>query len=174
MLTAARLYRRRRPESRFLIPVAPSVAPEFIEKFIPAAFRRSVTIRKEPLSRALEDVAFALVTSGTATLETALAEVPMVVIYKVNHFSYQLGKRLISVPFISLVNLIAGARVVPELIQNEALPEKICATLRSGFDNPDNYARTLAGLRQLRKKLGRSGAPRRAATAILKVLQEEE
>ncbi len=174
MLTAARLYHHRRPESRFLIPVAPSVAPEFIEEFIPVTFRRFVTLRKEPLSRALEDVAFALVTSGTATLETALAEVPMVVLYKVNPFSYQLGKRLISVPFISLVNLISGYQVVPELIQDEALPEKVSAALRSGFDNSENYARTLNGLRQLREKLGRPGAPRRAATAILEVLQENE
>ncbi|NPA25670.1 MAG: lipid-A-disaccharide synthase, partial [Deltaproteobacteria bacterium] len=154
MLTTARLYQRRRPESRFLIPVAPSVAPAFIEEFIPDSFRGFVTVRKQPLSRALEDVVFALVTSGTATLETALAEVPMVVLYKVNPFSYELGKRLISVPFISLVNLIAGCQVVPELIQNEALPEKVSAALRSGLDDADNYARTLEGLRRLKKKLG--------------------
>jgi lipid-A-disaccharide synthase len=67
----------------------------------------------------------AVVTSGTATLETALFRVPQVVVYKANALSYWVGKRLIKVPFISLVNLIAGKQVVKELIQSDASPDAV-------------------------------------------------
>ena len=113
-----------------------------------------------------------LTSSGTATLETGIIGRPMVVIYKVNQLSYQLGKRLISVPHISLVNLIAEKEIIPELIQDNALPEKITAKMRSLFDNPENYLKTCCELKTLKKKLGKAGAPQRAADAIIAVLRE--
>ena len=172
MLTAARLYTREKPNTRFLIPVAPSIDLEFIKEMIPARLTDKIILLRQPLSQALQKVSFALVTSGTATLETALAEVPMVVIYKVNKLSYQLGKRLISVPHISLVNLIAEKEIVPELIQDDAVPEKIAAKMRSLFDNPENYLKICCKLKTLKEKLGQAGAPQRAADAIIAVLKE--
>ncbi|MCD6533499.1 MAG: lipid-A-disaccharide synthase [Deltaproteobacteria bacterium] len=172
MLTAVQLYSREKPNTRFLIPVAPSIDIEFIKEMIPTCLTDKITLLRQPLSQALQKVSFALVTSGTATLETALAEVPMVVIYKVNQLSYQLGKRLISVPYISLVNLIAEKEIVPELIQDNALPEKIAAKIRSLFDNPENYHKICCELKTLKKKLGKAGAPQRAADAIIAVLKE--
>ena len=174
MLTAARLYAREKPNTRFVIPVAPSIKTEFIQEMLPANLADHVTLLRQPLSKALEKVSFALVTSGTATLETALAEVPMVVIYKVNQLSYQLGKKLISVPHISLVNLIAKKEIVPELIQHEALPEKVTAQMRTLLDNPENYLKVCHELKALKEKLGEAGAPERAAKAIESVLRENE
>ncbi len=174
MLTAACLYTREKPDTRFIIPVAPSIKTGFIQEMLPANLADHVTLLRQPLSKALKKVSFALVTSGTATLETALAEVPMVVIYKVNQLSYQLGKRLISVPHISLVNLIAEKEIVPELIQHEALPEKITAQMRALLDNPENYLRVCHELKTLKGKLGKAGAPERAAKAIEKVLRKNE
>ena len=174
MLTAARLYAREKPNTRFVIPVAPSIKTEFIQEMLPANLADHITLLRQPLSKALEKVSFALVTSGTATLETALAEVPMVVIYKVNQLSYQLGKKLISVPHISLVNLIAEKEIVPELIQHEALPEKVTAQMRTLLDNPENYLRVCHELKALKEKLGEAGAPERAAKAIENVLRENE
>ncbi len=172
MLTAARLYLRRHPGCRFIIPAAPSVDPEFISGFIPAGLDRKVEIVQEPLVRTLEKVSAALVASGTATLETALAEVPMIVIYKVNQLSYELGRRLISVPFISLVNLIAGKEIVPELIQHEARPEVVSAAMRRSFDDPRVRAATIRELRRIKSRLGRPGGAGRAVDAILKTLSE--
>ncbi len=174
MLTAARLYAREKPNTRFVIPVAPSIKTEFIQEMLPANLADHITLLRQPLSKALEKVSFALVTSGTATLETALAEVPMVVIYKVNQLSYQLGKKLISVPHISLVNLIAKKEIVPELIQHEALPEKVTAQMRTLLDNPENYLKVCHELKALKEKLGEAGAPERAAKAIEIVLRENE
>ena len=172
MLTAAQLYAREKPKTRFLIPLAPSISHELIQELLPANLANRITLVRQPLSKALQKVSFALVTSGTATLETALAEVPMVVIYKVNQLSYQLGKRLISVPHISLVNLIAEREIVPELIQDEALPEKITAKIRSMLDNPKNYLNICRKLKGVKKKLGKAGAPERASEAIISILKE--
>ncbi len=171
MLTAARLYRRDHPDCRFIIPAAPSVEPEFIAGFIPARLRERVEIVREPLVETLAKVSAALVTSGTATLETALAGVPMIVIYKVNRLSYEIGRRLISVPFISLVNLIAGREIVPELIQQEARPEIISAAMRRSFDNPETRAQTIRELNRIKTRLGQPGGADRAAAAILEVVQ---
>ena len=174
MITAARLYLREQPESRFLIPIAPSVKFADIEKLIPANFREYVTLLRQPLATLLDDVSFALVTSGTATLETALAEIPMVVIYKVNQLSYMIGKRLIKVPFISLVNLIAGKEIVPELIQAEARPEKIVRQMRDIRDDKIRYNNTVDNLRELKSRLGKPGAAQRAALAIIDELRNHE
>ena len=172
MLTAAQLYAREKPKTRFLIPLAPSISRKFIQEMLPTNLTDRITLIRQPLSKALQKVSFALVASGTATLETALAEVPMVVIYKVNQLSYQLGKRLISVPHISLVNLIAEKEIVPELIQHEALPEKITAQMRTMLDNPKNYLNIRRRLKAVKEKLGKAGAPERAAEAIISVLRE--
>ncbi len=174
MITAARLYLREQPKVRFVIPVAPSVAFADIEKLIPANFSKYVTLSRQPLATLLDDVSFALVTSGTATLETALAEIPMVVIYKVNRLSYMVGKQVIKVPFISLVNLIAGKEIVPELIQSEARPERIVKHMRTLRDHKSYYDRTVQDLQKLKLRLGKPGAAQRAAAAIIDELKQHE
>lgn len=174
MITAARLYAREQPKVHFIIPIAPSIAFGDIEKFIPANFRKHVTLVRQSLATLLDDVSFALVTSGTATLETALAEIPMVVIYKVNQLSYEIGKRVIKVPFVSLVNLIAGKEIVPELIQAEANPEKIVRQMRAICNDRCRYSKTVQELRELKSRMGKPGAPQRAAAAVIDELRKHE
>ncbi|MBN2704830.1 MAG: lipid-A-disaccharide synthase [Deltaproteobacteria bacterium] len=177
MIYAARLYLREKPGTHFRIPVAPSIDINDIEKMIPAAFRKHVSMQKISLTETLSKVSFALVASGTATLETALAGIPMVVIYRVNELSYQIGRRLISVPFISLVNLIAGREIVPELIQREARPETIARQMRQTLDHRNNYRQTchaLASVREKLERIGTSASPsENAAQALCKILREE-
>ena len=172
MLTVAQLYRRRRPETRFIIPAAPSVASTFISSMIPQTLAEHITLGHGGLPQALEKVAFALVASGTATLECALAQVPMIVLYRVNPLSYEIGRRLISVPCISLVNLIAEQKIVPELIQHEARPELVSAALRLNYENHTNYIATRTALKALKTKLGKPGGAGRAAAAILEVWKQ--
>ncbi len=116
----------------------------------------------------------ALVTSGTATLETALFNVPQVVCYETSTLSYQIGKRLISVPFISLVNLIANKEVVKELIQdqlNEANLKQELAAITSNKPNRELLLNDYARLHQL---MGEAGASERAANLMVKYLSNSE
>ena len=172
MLTAARLYSRKRPDARFLIPIAPSIPSAAIESLIPTNFRNRVILLRQPLATILQDVSFALVTSGTATLETALAEIPMVVIYKVNQLSYEVGKRVVKVAFFSLVNLIAGKEIVPELLQSETVPEIVVSHMRTILDDKQKYTQTVNELKKLKSQLGKPGAPQRAAAAIIDELRK--
>jgi len=110
---------------------------------------------------AVSDVA--IVASGTATLETALRETPMVVVYKVSALSYAIGRRFISVDHISLVNLIAGRTVVPELIQDDASPERIAAEVRELIVQRAKAREMKSALAEIRGSLGTPGASARTA-----------
>ena len=114
----------------------------------------------------LKQARYALVTSGTATLETALFNVPEVVCYRGGAISYMIGKRLVRVDYISLVNLILGRKVVNELIQHDFTAEKLEAALRE-LQEPDTRNQVMAGYRELREVLGSTGASRRTARLIL-------
>jgi lipid-A-disaccharide synthase len=110
----------------------------------------------------------ALVTSGTATLETALFGVPQVVCYRGGALNYWLARRLVAdrIKYISLVNLVMDAEVVPELIQDELTPERLGMELDKIL-NGDQRGEQRRQLLRLRQKLGSGGAARRAATAIV-------
>ena len=110
----------------------------------------------------------ALVTSGTATLETALFGVPEVVCYKSSNISYQIGKRVIKVKYISLVNLIMDKPIVKELIQDQLTPENLVVELNDLLNNPARIAHLQEDYRQLRQKLGEGGrASANAAKSIV-------
>ena len=113
----------------------------------------------------------ALVTSGTATLETALFNTPEVVCYTGNPLSYQIAKRLIKVKYISLVNLILDRPLVKELIQKELSKENLIKTLGEITKGGDDRARILNGYQELRRKLGNVGASERTAFHMYKYLQ---
>ena len=108
----------------------------------------------------------AVVTSGTATLETALFEVPEVVCYKGSPMSYRIGKWLVRVPYISLVNLIMNRQVVPELIQDELTEDSLASELGKILVNESYRQEMMAGFRELKEKLGGTGASKRAAAII--------
>lgn len=113
----------------------------------------------------------ALVTSGTATLETALLNIPQVVCYKTTGISYAIAKRLISVPFISLVNLIATREVVKELIQNDLTTALVAAELRAILPGGQRRDDQLAGYAEVQKKMGAPGASERAGRLVVEILR---
>ncbi len=121
----------------------------------------------------LSEARVALVTSGTATLETALFGVPQVVCYATSAVTYWVVRLLIQVKFISLVNIIVGRKVVPELIQREFNAPNLLDELRAILpaDAPARQAQ-LAGYAELQQKIGASGAPDRAAELLLQELPE--
>lgn len=109
--------------------------------------------------------------SGTATLEGLLTGTPMVVVYRVNRLTYALARRLVRVPHIAMANLVAGERVVPELVQHEATPDRIATEVRRLLSNPEERRRIRVRLESARARLGAPGAAGRAAEAVLEVLE---
>ncbi len=112
----------------------------------------------------------ALVTSGTATLETALIGVPEVVCYKGNRISFEIARRIVDVKYISLVNLVMDRGVVTELIQQELNEKNLRLELDRIINDENNRARILKDYGELRRRLGETGASKRAADIILSEL----
>ena len=111
-----------------------------------------------------------IVASGTATLETALLERPMVIVYRVASLTYALARRLVSVPFIGMPNLVAGREIVPELIQDDVTSDRVAAAITRFLDDPAYAATTRAALGDLRHALGDGGAAARAAAIVAEML----
>ncbi len=126
-----------RKDYQFCMPLAPNTDETKYGRFLEALRQEGVVINKGESVRTVASSDMAVVASGTATLQTALLEVPMVVIYKLSALSYHLGKRILDVKHISLVNILSGTEVVKELIQDRANPREIIEELkRIAFDTP--------------------------------------
>ena len=151
------------PEYQFVVAGAPSLDRTFYLQLL----KGSNAVLLSGKTYALLSVAHAaLVTSGTATLETALFEVPQVVCYKGSWLSYQIARRIITLDYISLVNLIMNKEVVPELIQSNFNRSRLSAELRKIISGPVRESQ-LDAYRELKTRLGGPGASRKAARLIL-------
>ena len=124
MLKSAEMIARRYHNARFILPLAPTLEAAFVKTYIDHS-KVAVEVIEGGIYHALRRCHAAMVTSGTATLETAITAIPMVVVYKGSPVSYWIAKQLVDVPFISLVNLVAGQEVVKELIQNDVTVERL-------------------------------------------------
>ncbi len=111
----------------------------------------------------------ALVASGTITVQAALHECPMVVVYRLSPLTYHLGRRFVRVDTFAMANLVAGKRVVPELIQDDFTPERVAAEALRLLLDPERRAGMRRELAEVRKRLGATGASARAARAVLQV-----
>lgn len=151
------------PDYQFVIGGAPSLGADFYSPFLKDPKVHFVSNQTYPL---LRNAYAALVTSGTATLETALLKVPQVVCYKGNWISYQIARRIITLDYISLVNLIMGREVVRELIQGELTTRNLKAELEKILEGPKRKAQFEAYY-ELEKKLGGAGASDKTAALII-------
>ncbi|MGW9684091.1 lipid-A-disaccharide synthase [Flagellimonas sp. 2504JD1-5] len=151
------------PEYQFVIAGAPSLPDDFYETFLKEDKVGYVSNQTYSL---LKHSHAALVTSGTATLETALFEIPQVVCYKGNWISYQIAKRIITLDYISLVNLIMDKEVVKELIQNELTTKNLREEL-SKITAGQKREQILSDYKSLKEKLGGKGASQLAAQLII-------
>ncbi|MCA6364219.1 MAG: lipid-A-disaccharide synthase [Bacteroidetes bacterium] len=154
------------PEYRFVVAGAPSQPEAFYRSMMQGTQAELIHNRTYDL---LSQAHAALVTSGTATLETALFKVPQVVCYKAGAISYQIARRLVNVKYISLVNLVMDREVVRELIQHEMTAENMAAELRRIVAGGDKRAALLEGYEALRTALGGAGASAKAAQLILEL-----
>jgi lipid-A-disaccharide synthase len=170
MLDAAERLRDRHPDAQFVLPVASTVRREELEPHL--ARHRTLEVRLVD-GRAEEVVGAsdaALVKSGTSTLEAGLMLRPMVVVYRLSWLSWIIGRLLVKVAHVALVNLLAGRRIVPELLQGEARGERMALELDRLLGDPVAREAQLAGLREVRASLGEPGAPRRVADEIARYL----
>jgi lipid-A-disaccharide synthase len=166
MLAASRSF----PQYRFMIAKAPSLDNEFYAGFL-AGYPEVGAVENQTYAL-LSQAKAALVTSGTATLETALFGVPEVVCYKGSSISYQIAKRLIKIKYISLVNLIMDKKVVTELIQDEMTTENIVTELGAILNDRARILELEKDYRALYELLQQGGnASERAAQEILGLLQ---
>jgi lipid-A-disaccharide synthase len=168
LLGAAARIRRRLPGVRFALPLASTIPPEAVTARVEAA-RLGVRILAGEAHRVMAAADLVLVASGTATLEAACYEAPMVVLYRLSPVSYALARLVVrGVSAISLPNIIAGRSVVPELIQRRATPAGVAAAgLKLLLDETARVAQR-AALREVRVRLGVPGAAERAARAVLR------
>jgi lipid-A-disaccharide synthase len=108
----------------------------------------------------------AIVASGTATLECAMAGLPMLVIYKASWLTYWLGRMLVKLPYLSMVNVLAGEKVVPEFLQGAANPQNLTRAALQILRNPRGAEAMAGRIREVAAKLGGPGAAERAAKEI--------
>ena len=155
------------PEYQFVIGGAPSLGADFYKPFLKNPEVHFVSKKTYSL---LRHAHAAMVTSGTATLETALLKVPQVVCYKGNWISYQIAKRIITLDYISLVNLIMDKEVVKELIQDALTSDNLRSELKRILEGPWREAQ-LKSYDALEKKLGGKGASQKTAGLIIASLK---
>jgi len=169
MIQAAERLKVRFPQITCVLPLAETIRPSLV-KSLTADASVGITVVPGDTRKALSVCDAAMVTSGTATLEAAIMGVPMVVVYRVSALTYWVGRRLIQVPFISLVNLIAGKSVVRELIQEQATPERLHEEVLRILEEEKVREDMLGELDGVRVILGRGGASVRTAGIAMELM----
>ena len=162
-----RLYRAH-SKTQFVLAAAPHLTSDFFSRYASSAAR--IKQVRGSTYDALAAADCAIVASGTATIEAALLGTPMVVIYRVRPLSAFILRRMIRTPFFSMVNLIAGRRVVRELIQDDFTPEAVEGEVRRLLDSTGTTNEMRASLAEVRAKLGPGGAIERAADIFARML----
>jgi lipid-A-disaccharide synthase len=155
------------------IPLAPNTDDEAYGRYLENLRREDVVVRKGESVKVLAASDIAVVASGTATLQTALLEVPMVVIYKLSPLTYQLGKRIVKVPYISLVNILTGKKVVQELLQERVNPEEIVKELMKIVSDRRYRGDMVAELRKIKGQFSGKRPSERVAEIVMELAGEK-
>jgi lipid-A-disaccharide synthase len=173
MLASAAQLREKLSQCRFLLPLAATAPAALVERLVSDA-TVPVAIHQGQTYEIMAAADLALVASGTATLETALLGTPMVIVYRLSSLTYYIGRLLIRVPHIGMVNLLAEEGLFPELIQHDVTPARITNTIMRLIHDPEQLARISAGLKRIRYRLGGEGASTRAAAVALDLLRKSK
>jgi len=166
LIKTAEIIRAKLPESDFILPIASTELRPLIEdqlKHTPVKIKTREGRGEEII--AASDLL--ILASGTVTLEASLFLTPMIIVYRISFFSWIMGRILLKIPYIGLVNIVRGKKIVPEFIQHQARPEKIAEAGVDIITQPGNRERMIGELKIVRDKLGHPGAASRAASIII-------
>ncbi len=173
------------PDCQYVLPVASTIDKEWFNHLLDTT-RSAITLDNTSVSlpsisiiegqsiTAMRAADVALVASGTATLETGLMGTPMVVMYKISKINHAIMKRMIQIDDVSLVNIVAERRIVPELIQDDASPTEICRETIQLLKDDKRRERVLDDLAELKQRMGEPGASHRVAALIEDLLNADQ
>lgn len=166
LLAAVPHVKRTAPGASFILAAASDEMATLARRIMAEYGNPDVKIVTGSTRQILKQADAAWVASGTATLETALMDCPMVVVYRTAWMTYEVGKRLIRVPHLGMVNLLAGRELCPELIQDAATPERLAAAIVPLLSDTEARRAMKRGLAEVRAKLGDGGAASNVARAL--------
>ncbi|MCK5145679.1 lipid-A-disaccharide synthase [bacterium] len=169
MTEAALILKKDRANLQICIGRAPNLDKELYTPHLAAG----MTLLTDQTYDLMAHSDIALVASGTATLETAILETPMIICYKMASLSYFIGRFLVKIKHIGLANIVAGRTIVPELIQHEATASRMAEEAAIIMDNIQKRNEIIEGLKIISVKLGQPGASERAAKAVSELLAEK-
>ncbi|RKY37633.1 MAG: lipid-A-disaccharide synthase [Candidatus Omnitrophota bacterium] len=171
MLKSAVLIAKQMPETKFILLKSTNITEQTVQKIIKPYLFLKIKIIDRNIYDYLSVCTYAWVCSGTATLETAILEIPMLIVYKTSCVTWFLSKMLIKLPFIGIVNIVAGEKIFPEFIQFQATPKNIanCSInfLNTSYMRQNKFKQKLKCLRQ---ELGTQDAAKKAALIIHKII----
>lgn len=172
LLRAARRLSDER-QVQFVLPVAPGLDPRAIEARLrqDAAGGPEIRILDHATYDALAWSTIAVVASGTATVEAALLARPMAVVYRVSPVTAFLARRMVDINFFSMVNILAGTKVVEELIQERFTAANVLAEMRRLLDHPETQSKMIEDLKAVTARLGKGGAINRLADTVMKMVE---
>ena len=170
MLEAGEKIVKELPNCQFFLPVASTISQEMIQNII-SRYKVNVILTKDRTYDLMNIATVAIAASGTVTLEASLLKLPTIIIYKTATLTYFLGKILVKIPYISLPNIIAGRKIVPELLQYAVTADNIANEAIPVLTTPAIHKAVVTDLEEVRRKLGAEGAVRRVAQEILAVAQ---
>jgi len=173
MLKAARFINQAVPATQFIIAKAPNLNTQI---YLDQCKNRALdlVIINNRTYDCLNIAQASLVCSGTATLEAAIIQKPFVIVYKTNFFNYLLYRPQVKIPYIGMVNIVAGKKAVPEFIQFDARPKKIAQAIIELLQNPLSAKEMSQELKIVKNSLGQTGASLRAASLILDFLEKQK
>jgi lipid-A-disaccharide synthase len=162
------LLRQELPELKALVGCSPSIEEQVYREFLESTSLNGndVILRRGDNYDILAHCDVALVASGTVTLETAILGTPLVMAYRLSHLTYLLGRHLVKIPDLALVNVVAGKRVVPEFVQSAAQPQALAAEIASLLKDSTRRRAMRLELAKVRDKLGQPGASRNVAAIL--------
>jgi lipid-A-disaccharide synthase len=169
MTAAIPLIRARVPDAQFVVACAPAMPDSLFAPLVADDVDANVVLVRDRTDDVLAASDVVITASGTATIQCTLHEKPMVVVYRLSPLTYRLVKPFGHVDMYAMPNLVAGSRIVPELIQSDFTAERTAAEALKFLTDPDLYARTTQALTDVRRRLGSPGASARAAQAVLDV-----
>jgi lipid-A-disaccharide synthase len=167
MLKACQYIKKGLPNAEFILSRRKELNPMLYNKIIKRSKIKPHSLDDRPYE-IMDTADLVIVSSGSATLETAIMEKPMVIVYKTSLLTWLLASNLVKIPNIGLVNVVANKRMVPELVQFNATPQNIARKSLNILNDKKLYHEIKENLRQVKAKLGEPGAADRAAHIILK------